>query len=238
MLYSYCPAQISALATEVSFAPLSSRSISKGETLRTEILLVSKLNPVGVRCHITISGNTELIKSYTLGQDNSFILEIDTTRLNQGKYDVRLELLLKDSVPNIAYNPTSSFSLEVTPVSAMLMFAGDAIGEREQGLLLESVQQGIQKYRTPVNIIASGMQATSVSQSRYEFIITLMRTEYPSMIGYYVTFTFARDGEPLVKPPSREFKDTSIDFLFRRSIGGFIRDNQKFFQDVNVALSY
>jgi hypothetical protein len=120
-LYEYCLLQLNNLAHSVSFAPLPSVELEKGETLKVTVRLLSSLTrEIGnISCRAAIVGVDGAEWPYSIQQDNSFPLEIYTTRLNPGRYTVQLELLLNEIVPGVALNPSAGFSFEVKPLNTV-----------------------------------------------------------------------------------------------------------------------
>jgi ribosomal protein S17E len=233
--YDLVISRIRETASDTQFTGDFAYTVQKGDRLDISVGITSKsINNIG-----TIEG----VFTYAAGgtqsarvNDNVLRFQIDTARLSPGNYACVIELQMKNISPELA-NIRQNIALTVTTINAPLVFAGDTIGESEQGTLTQSLQQALEKYGTPVSIIAEQAQAELATPNRCEFVITLNKTEYPNgFIGYYVTFTFSRNGRPIATSERREFRDTSTNLLFNNFIGGFIRDNQKFFQDMNVAL--
>jgi hypothetical protein len=152
-LFDYCRVQMNALSGTVSFMNTPGQKVPKGETLSANIRLSSSLiSAIGtVPCRVTISGrnNGAPAAIYTVGLDNSFLLEIKTALLEAGNYNVQLELLLNEGSLIVLRNPSGGFSFEVTPVSAVITFSGEELTTNEQIALTQAVQQGIQKYNVP-----------------------------------------------------------------------------------------
>jgi hypothetical protein len=149
-LYEYCGVQINALTNSVSFTPIPPSTVQKGEDLNTTVQLSSSLfQSIGsARCGVSIQGNNNPAPPavYTVGRDNDFLLQIHTEKLDAGKYNVRLELLLNEGVPSLRQNPASGFSFEVTPLNTIRIVLLDDNAEniapkirdilQKQGLLL------------------------------------------------------------------------------------------------------
>jgi hypothetical protein len=237
-LYDYVMVQLINAARSVSFDPLPTQSVEKGESLAVVVQARSSLAQKigGLNCSLNIYGKNNPVPPHNalVDADNTIRFEIRTGQLELGSYNVSLELFLHEAAVHVAkeQNPMMGFSFTVAPVNATIRFTGDTIDETGKESLTQSLQQGIQQYGTPIVL------NTIAHLNCPELVVTLRKTEYPEtgLIGYYVTLAFARNGQPLVNMESREFKDTSIDLLFRKFIAGFISNNRQFFQDVNSRL--
>jgi hypothetical protein len=239
--FEYLETEIKNLAGGISFEPAPPQTAQKGEALSVSPRLRSTSVPAigGLRCRVSLMrGNTVLVsQEYTVTGANTVPVRIETDKLDDGKYTVRLELLLSEVTKNSRRNPDTSFSFEVTPTHAAVVITGDTVSEREREMLRQSIQQGLQNYGTPLFLNTT---ETTAGKNRYEFIVTLRKTGYPAggLTSYFVTLSFARDGQVHVKAESKELKDTSVDLLFRRFIAGFISNNRQFFTDVNNRLEH
>jgi hypothetical protein len=157
-LYEYLSLQLNTLTGSVAFAPLPPAVIEKTGALDTTVRVLSSLiDPVGaLDCGVSIYGlnNPSPTVKYTVRADNAFSLQIFTSRLDPGRYTVRLELLLNEINPRIQKNPTESFSLEIQPLSAGVEFfiSGGGISEAEKNNLIYGIQQGIHNHGVPVQL--------------------------------------------------------------------------------------
>jgi hypothetical protein len=144
-LYEYCAARINALANGVSFAAIPYGSVQKGETLHTTVRVSSpQFQRVGgalCRVSMTVGGEVLPSRPYTVGQDNTFSLLIYTDKLEAGKYNVQLELLLSEAAPQLRVNPSAGFSFEVTPLNTIRFIFQDGEAAR-MGPKIEELLQG------------------------------------------------------------------------------------------------
>jgi hypothetical protein len=127
-LYLYCYMMIQELAGNIRFKPVFPYSIAsnhvtaeKGQSLRTKIFIDSENNvkQIGAaRCKIQVygDGKIEIPEAYyNIGNDNAFDLIIYTDKLQTGKHNVHLELVLNKAIPELRHNPEYGFSLEIIP---------------------------------------------------------------------------------------------------------------------------
>jgi hypothetical protein len=242
-LYEYLSLQLNALAGSVVFAPLPSGTVEKTGVLDTTVTVVSSMiDSVGsVDCGVTIYGmnNPAPKAKYTVSADNSFSLRIFSSRLEPGRYTVQLELLLKEIDPRIRKNPSGSFNLEVTPLSAGVNIAvsGESIGKPEKDALVQGIQQGIEKYGVPVNL-----KTGEPEQGGAVFTVTLnFRRPDPvpflniSLVICEGTISFSRNGrtqESASKQVS-EFDAAGAAGQVRK----FIEENEAFFRNTANKLS-
>jgi hypothetical protein len=179
--------QIHAIANSVSFAPIPSAVVQKGEDLNTTVKLSSSLfQAIGAaRCRVTISGNNNTAPSvvYTVTQDDSFLVQIHTRRLEAGTYNVKLELLLNEIAPSLGQNPSSGFSFKITPLNTVRLYLDD------EAAPLGSTIQGI--------FHAQGLLPVD-SDGAYLAIVKLALKERPigdSFIGVQPTITISLELE-------------------------------------------
>jgi hypothetical protein len=133
-LFGYVRQRITDLSNSVSFEIIPSRAVQKTETMDTLV----RLRPTGIQaigplpCAVNIRGvnaqgaNTSIPNGrYTVNNDNSFLLPIQTSRLEPGSYTVQIELLFGELSGGIGKNISGGFSFEVTPLNAVLVSADD-----------------------------------------------------------------------------------------------------------------
>jgi hypothetical protein len=166
-LYEYCTIQMSALFNSISFSSIPAQTVRKGDSLTTTVTVSSTLyqhiGPALCRADIAGGGSAAPTVGYSLDADNAFLLQIHTAKLDPGNYQVHLELLLQDIAP-AARNPSSGFSFEVLPVSAVIAFSGAALTEAEQNTLAQGVQLALQRHSVSL-------------QNGYVFLISFTITE-------------------------------------------------------------
>jgi hypothetical protein len=193
-LYDYCLQRINTLADSVLFNPLESVTAEKGEVLNIPVRLSSSLNSrIGnLPCGVVVSdgGNPGLPEGvYTLGADNSFLLQIPTEGLEAGRYTARIELRMNAVAPSITRNPQTGFSFEVKPLNTVQIISRDESGPlagkvaeimERAGLM---VVEGGGAYRALINI--------TMNEERTANYYTLQ----PLLI---ITVELGRDGTPLV----------------------------------------
>jgi hypothetical protein len=238
-LYDYCTAQISAIANSVSFAPVLQSSVQKGESFNTTVRLASSLfkNLGAPRCRVTIAGNNNTAPSalYTVGQDSSFSLVIHTEKLETGKYNVQLELLLSETTSAVRQNPSLGFSLEVTPGTAVVEITGANLSETEKSTLIQGVQQGLQNNAVTLQIVPQKAQSTFS-------IILNIKTQPPSpplntvLVLCDVSIAFKRNGTVIIQSETKHITETNTARAAALA-AGFIRDNANFFLGVKDAVT-
>jgi hypothetical protein len=242
-LYEYLSLQLNTLAGSVSFAPLPSAAVEKTGVLDTTVTLASPLiSPTGaLDCAVSIYGmnNPSPTAKYTVRADNSFSLKIFTSRLEPGRYMVRLELLFNEINPRIRKNPVESFSLEVRPMSASAGFVvtGGSLSETEKNALIQGIQQGIQNYGVPVNLQPDGAE-----QGGNMFSVTLaFREQAPeppfnrALLICEAAISFSRNGQTQESASKR-----IVEFDAAGAVGQvrkFIVENEVFFRNVTKKLS-
>jgi hypothetical protein len=125
-LYDYCGVQIEAIAASVSFGPLPTVSVRRGEPVVFAVALSSGLFPEmgAVFCRATVTGSGESPAEYPLERNGTFTARMPTARLSPGNYTVELELLLTAAAPSLRQTPKTAFPLEVRPVQAVINFEG------------------------------------------------------------------------------------------------------------------
>jgi hypothetical protein len=214
-LYEYCAARINALANSVSFAPIPYGSVQKGETLNTTVWVSSsQFQRIGAAlCRVTITIDKELLPSqpYTVGQDNAFSLLIYTDKLEAGKYNVQLELLLNEAAPTLRTNPSSGFSFEVTPLNTIRFIYQDNEAEQIGPKIQELLQrQGL----LPVD---SG--AAYLALVKLEFSERRDGNYYIVQPHISISIELERDRTPLVSYAKRypEFRHTTRNEALQRA---------------------
>jgi hypothetical protein len=191
-LYEYCRLQIDNLAHSVSFAPLPSQTVEKGETLNTRVSVVSNIIPsIGnIPCRVMIAGRNNPAPTvfYTAGEDNSFVLPIHTGSLEEGRYLVQLELMLSETAPGITRNPSGGFSFEVRPLNTVRISGG------EDGPLGGTVAEILQRAGLMV-VSENGAYRARINIDMNENKTPNYYTVEPVLT---ITVELERDGTPLV----------------------------------------
>jgi hypothetical protein len=193
-LYNYCAVQINTIANSVFFAPVTAGSVQKGADINTTVRLSSSLfQSVGsARCGVSIRGNDNSAPQavYTVGEAGSFILQIHTDKLEAGKYNVGLELLLNEIAPSLRQNPSSGFSFEVTPLNTIRVVLLDD----EASNLAPKVRGLLQKQG--LLLVESG----AAYRARVQVTLNERRTNNYFIVEPTVTVNIEleRDGTPLV----------------------------------------
>jgi hypothetical protein len=238
-LYEYLGLHINTLAGDVSFAPLPSATVEKGDTLDTAVQILTPLSAVGLDCAVNVYGmnNAAPAVRYTVGADSSFQLRIFSSRLEPGNYTVQLELLLNRIDPRIQRNPAESFNLVVQPLSAAVDFniTGSGVGGPEKAALVQGIQQGIEHYGVPVSLKPEGPAGST-------FTVTLnlctQDTAGPvnrSLVICDTAIAFSRDGTTLGSA-SRRISEIDAPNAVNQ-VRRFIAENQEFFRNISVKLS-
>ncbi|MDR0710676.1 MAG: hypothetical protein LBF77_11490 [Spirochaetaceae bacterium] len=214
-LFDYCNLQINNLINSVSFAAIPSAPVEKGQLLTVMVGLSSAITPRlgNIPCKVSVLDGTGAAAGipaafYTpmpelsrrepsAGRearsslpDHSFLLQIQTVRLDAGRYTVQIELLLNESVPAITRNPSMVFSFEVKPLNTVRVVSRDEDGRpllqkvegllSAQGLLL--VQEN-NAYRTFISL-----EMNEEKTANYSIVEPLLT----------ITVELERDGTPLV----------------------------------------
>jgi hypothetical protein len=193
-LFDYCGVQINAIANSVSFAAVPPQSVQKGESLNTTIRLSSTMfRSIGaVDCRVTIidSKNGSPVAPFTVGQDNAFLLQIHTNRLDTGTYTVQLELRLKDAASGVQRNPQSSFGFEVTPLNSARVILFDQESEGIAGKVRQIIQDSglLLVERDAAYLVTIKFDANETQTANYVNV-------QPTVT---VTAELERDGTPLV----------------------------------------
>jgi hypothetical protein len=223
-LYDYCAVQINTLAGSVSFDTVPATALQQGETFSRTIRLASNMfNEIGsASCSIKLTGrnNGLPVALYTLGRNNSFALQIYTSKLESGNYTVQIELLLNEIAPALRQNPRGAFSLEVRPATAVINFEGETLTQGEQRTLTQGLQQALQKYKVPLRM-------------NYEFRITFTskrETEPISNTALLIceaSVAMVFNGNVVLQSDTKRITEMSRDRAVRL-VSDFIRDNQNF----------
>jgi hypothetical protein len=120
--FDYLENEIKNLVNGISFEPVPPQTAQKGEALNVSPRLRSASAAIGgLRCRaLLMRGHTPLMtQEYTLSNDNTVPVRFETDNLDDGKYTVRLELLLNEVTKNSRRNPDTSFPFEVTPLNTI-----------------------------------------------------------------------------------------------------------------------
>jgi hypothetical protein len=240
-LYEYLGLQLNTLADDISFAPLPSAAVEKGDTLDTTVRILAPLSAAGLDCTVNIYGmnNPSPMAKYTAGTNSSFLLRLISSRLEPGRYVVQLELPLNELSPRIRRNPSETFSLEIRPMTAAVDFiiTGDVpgIGDPEKTALLQGIQQGIQNYSVPVSLNPDG-------SGPGVFTVTLnLRIQDPvgpanrSFVICDASIAFSR-GSLILESASRRISEIDTPNMVNQT-RRFIAENQEFFRNISAKLS-
>ncbi|MDR0375734.1 MAG: hypothetical protein LBH85_08440 [Treponema sp.] len=242
-LYNYIDIQLNTLASGITFAGIPSLRVPKNCTLKTNITIDSPFESSGViDCVIGIYGadTASPLESRKVAASDIFSLELPNLRLNTGSYTVRLELLLTEISPFIRRNPTISFSLEVTPVTAFVVIDilgdNDGIGEAEKNTLVQALQRGIKNSGVPVSL---SMEAGEPDGSG--FTITLALRKQPPVLPLKsplticdVTLAFSWNGS-VRESETKQFSEINAVGAVREA-RKFIEGNEIFFDNVKRTL--
>lgn len=240
-LYEYLTLQINTLVDSITLESIPSVIIQKADTKDISGSLYSNMmEHIGtIDCRVSIYRINKATPDYTfqVNADKHFSIPLSTQGLEAGMYTVQVELLMR--VPQIKKNLMGNFSLEVTPIPVTLEFAGDAIGEKERAILLQSIQKGLEQDRVPLDLPTFPTQAAGAGQKHYALLVTVNYIDYrnPYIIGCYVTIAFTRNNQ-IVGPQaiSKELKEMNTDLLFRKEVADYIRNNRQFFQGIKRAI--
>jgi hypothetical protein len=186
--------EIKNLIGGISFEPAPPQTAQKGEALSISprVRSTSILAVGGLRCRVTLMrGNTPLmIHEYTVANDNTVPVRVETDKLDDGKYNIRLELLLSEVTRNSKRNPDISFPFEVTPLNTIRVILLDDNAKniapkirdilQKQGLLLVESNGA---YRARIQVTLNERQTGNY------FIVEPTLT---------ITIELERDGTPLV----------------------------------------
>jgi hypothetical protein len=130
---------------------------------------------------------------------SALIFRIDALRLPVGSYAAEINALGKF--------PVGRTVIEVTPVQAALLFAGNTVDENERGVLRRSVEQALQQYGVPAQIADAA--------DRYAVAITLEAVQQsPLLTAGTVEFAFTLDGKSLASSGRKHISETNHHALF------------------------
>jgi hypothetical protein len=222
-------------ARSVSFDPLPTQSVEKGDNLSIVVQARSSLAQKigGLDCALLLSGKNNPAPPHNalVDADNAIRFEIRTGQLETGTYNVSLELFLHKAASHIArnQNPMMGFSFEITPAAGSIVFEGDSLSDAEQRDLIQAVQQAIQNHRVPLQ---KGVIFTVTLSSR-KSAEPISGTE---IILCDVSLNLMLSGALGVSSGTKRITEFSQNDVIRLA-GNFIRDNATFWQSVNGYLS-
>ncbi|MDR1971353.1 MAG: hypothetical protein LBQ46_05475 [Treponema sp.] len=222
-LYEYCTVQAGSLSGSITFGSIPAQTIRKGDTLNTIVTLSSPLyQSIGAAlCRVDIVGAAAPAARYALDADNTFLLQIHTAKLDPGPYNVHLELLL-----DAPANPSSGFSFEVLPVSAVIAFSGSPLTEAEQDTLSGGLQAALQRYAVSL-------------QNGCVFVIAFnVKEQEGAFAGLSVSetsLTLLKDGETLCRSETKRITEIDRNRALRLA-ANFYRDNGTFWTQVKQLL--
>jgi hypothetical protein len=246
LLYYYCAAQMNSLASGVDFT-VPDAAAQKGETLPVTVDLVSRrpdLPNIGnAEGRISISGKDGSLSIFagTVKNDNTLSFSVSTSSLAIGRHEAKIELLLNESGDIdslVRKNPGCSFSFEVTPIPADIVFDGEELSAAEQRILANGLRQGLEKAGAGIQAEIASARKNAVPGG-YRFIISVIsftgeEEAPPPFKGTYIrgdfSVDFARDGLTL-KLEEAAFNASSRDWVVRGA-ANWIRDNRGFYEGI------
>jgi hypothetical protein len=240
-LYEYLGLQLNTLADGISFAPLPSAAVEKGDTLDTTVRILAPLSAAGLDCTVNIYGmnNPSPMAKYTAGNDSSFLLRLISSRLEPGRYVVQLELPLNELSQRIRRNPSETFSLEIRPMTAVVDFiiTGDVpgIGDPEKTALFQGIQQGIQNYGVPVSLNPDGSGPGVFTVALNLRIQDPVGPANRSFVICDASIAFSRGGLILESASRRISEIDTLNMV--NQTRRFIAENQEFFRNISAKLS-
>lgn len=193
-LFDYCGVQINAIANSVSFATVPPQSAQKGQTLNTTISVSStmfrSIGPADCMVIINDSKNAFPDAKFTVGQDNSFLLQIHTNRIDPGKYTVQLELRLNEAASGVQRNPRSAFGFELTPLNSAKVVLLDQASDGIAGKVRQIIQDNglLLVDRDAAYLVTIKFDANETQTANYVNV-------QPAVT---ITVELERDGTPLV----------------------------------------
>jgi hypothetical protein len=226
-LFNYCSVQIQNIASGIHFAPPPHIKIQKGEPLNTVINLSSDtLQSIGpIRCRVRIIDGNNIMQEtiWTVGQDNSFSIRLQTEKLAVGNYNIALELLLNEIAPSLRQNPSSGFSFEVTPLNTISI----KLFDNEAGNIAPKLSDIMQK------------EGLLLVESSAAYIATVQVTLNERQTGNYfyveptitINIALERDGTPLLTYTKtyEEFRHTTRKEALQRAYRNIENDLDKNF---------
>ena len=203
-LYGYVLSGINELINSITIAEIPNRSIQKPDTLDTIVKFnSSKMSNIGpFNCRVSLQGMNINVPTvnYTINNDNSFLLQNHTTRLEPGMYTVQIELLLQEVTGNTGRNINGGFTFEVTPLIVIL-------GTRTE------IETGIKKA---VDTLAGGLKSQTETKIG---LFALTGTDIPSGLSLFLT---ERVKHYAKNNPQRRYRiNSEIDNNHASTLSGF-----------------
>jgi hypothetical protein len=249
-LFEYCNLQINNLVNSVSFTGIPSVSVEKGQLLAVTVRLSSAITPRlgNIPCKVSILDGTgaagvpaalytpapELTRrepsagSEARGLlDHLFVLQVQTIRLDAGRYTAQIELLLNEIVPAIMRNPSTAFSFEVKALNTVRVVSQDEAGRP----LLEKVG-GILSAQGLLLVQENNAYRTLISIEMNEEKTANYYTLEPALA---ITVELERDGTPLVTYTKKypAFRHVTRDEAYARAYRNIEQDlDENFAQQI------
>jgi hypothetical protein len=186
--------EIKNLIASVSFEPVPPQTAQKGEALNVAPRLRStNMQPLGaLRCRAYLmSGNTVLVShEYNVTNNNTLPVHIETEEFGDGKYTVRMELLLNEVTKTVKRNPDTTFPFEITPLNTIRIVLLDDNAKSLAPKIRDIIQkQGILLVESGAAYIAKIQVTLQERQTANAFYVK------PSVS---IVVELERDGTPLV----------------------------------------
>ena len=203
-LYGHVLSGINELINSIDIAAIPNRRIQKPDTLDTVVNFnSSKMPNIGpFDCRVSIHGMNINAPSvnYSITNDNSFLIQNHTARLNPGMYTVQIELLLQEVTGNLGKNINGGFTFEVTPLAAVL-------GTRAE------IETGIKRA---VDTLAGGIRRQTETRIG---LFALTGTDIPSGLSRFLT---ERVKHYAINNPEKKYKiNNEIDNNLTVVLSGF-----------------
>jgi hypothetical protein len=250
-LYQYLSAETDRLVNGLSFESLPVLNIQKTDLLEVSLRVDSKsiesVGAINAQFCIYDQADTPLLAPSQVLADsgNRFSLQIPTVTLAPGSYTLRAELLLKEVANKsnqISRNTTGEFFFNVTPVNAIIQFAGEQLVDMEKNILTERIREALKNNAVPVQIVP---EAKNI-QNRYSVIVTVNIGILPPLpqlntlesAFWDITLVFMKNDMILKETERRRttLSRTNSDKIFPQ-VADYVRDNKSFFQDINTAVT-
>jgi len=187
-LYGYMLSNINELANSLSIESLQNRTVKKTDTLDTTVKLQSTQFPVlgPFNCSVSVTGmNMNIpVASYTVTNNNTFLMSLHTAQMEPGRYSVQIETLLNELTGGIVKNTSAGFSFEVTPLTVVLK-------NREE------IEEGIKKAIDALSLTLKNQTETNIGP------FSLTGTDIPTGLSRYLT---ERVTHHAINNPGKKFR--------------------------------
>jgi hypothetical protein len=186
--------EIKNLIASVSFEPVFPQIVQKGEALNVAPRLRStNAQTLGaLRCRASLmSGNTVLVShEYNVTNNNTIPVHIETEEFGDGKYTVRMELLLNEVTKTGKRNPDTTFPFEIIPLNTAQVLCLDENAKSLAPKIRDIIQkQGILLVEGGAAYLAKIQVTLNERQTNNYFIVEPTVT---------ITVELERNGTPLV----------------------------------------